>query len=314
MGLIAKIARAFCPSRGGRTDTEHVMNETFSIEFDGAAFDNHEIPAAALAQSLFAVDDLAKRAAKALYGKSASAEIRVKAGFKPGSFILDLVAACENHPSETIATVSVLVTISGGVVSTLKELYRLGKFSKGRRIETEPDGSNPDMTRVFNEFGQVMQFSNCTVNLYNQERTQSLLSRSTQTLDKEGVDSISIFDDSADAERVVISKSDREYFRQEEGTVLTDNETEVVLEVVGAMTNGSPKGWKFSEGEDGIEFVASVEDEEFLAKVRSREIKFENGTAIRAILRTTQTKTVRTRTNRVIVEVRELLSPALELF
>ena len=75
-----------------------------------------------------------------------------------------------------------------------------------------------------------------------------------------------------------------------------------------------PKGWKFSEGDDGIEFFAAVEDEDFLAKVRSREIKFENGTAVRAVLRTTQRKNIRTITDRTIVEIKEVISPSQNLF
>ena len=52
-----------------------IMNETFSIQFAGKAFDNHEIPASALAQSLLALDGLAKRTAEVVYGKDANAEI-----------------------------------------------------------------------------------------------------------------------------------------------------------------------------------------------------------------------------------------------
>ena len=54
--------------------------------------------------------------------------------------------------------------------------------------------------------------------------------------------------------------------------------------------------------------------EDFLAKVRSREIKFENGTAVRAVLRTTQRKNIRTITDRTIVEVKEVISPSQNLF
>lgn len=79
-----------------------------------------------------------------------------------------------------------------------------------------------------NEAGQVNYFNACVVNLYNQSRTQSLMSRVTQTLDQEGVESIAIFDTSDGETREVITKRDREYFRREEGIVLTGNEAEVI--------------------------------------------------------------------------------------
>lgn len=74
------------------------------------------------------------------------------------------------------------------------------------------------------------------------------------------------------------------------------------------------KGWRFSEGQDGIDFVASVEDEDFLGDVKSRKIKFENGTGIRAVLRTVQRKNIRTVTDRTIVEVKEVIPPSQCLF
>ena len=123
----------------------------------------------------------------------------------------------------------------------------------------------------------------------------------------EGAEHIKLSGDEARTE--IISKEDRRFFRQEEGLVLTDNESETLLEVVGPMLNGSPDGWKFSEGEDGMEFTANVADEEFLAAVRDRRIALVNGMTIRAIVRTVQRKRVRTRTDRTIVEVKEVCPP-----
>ena len=46
-----------------------------------------------------------------------------------------------------------------------------------------------------------------------------------------------------------------------------------------------------------------------LVSVREFPIKFENGTAVRAIVRTVQRKNIRTVTERSIEEVREVYSP-----
>ncbi len=67
------------------------ITETFFLEFEGEAFDGHRIPAAALAQSLLALDALARSAAEAAYGRGSSAEMSVRAGLKPGVFVIDLV-------------------------------------------------------------------------------------------------------------------------------------------------------------------------------------------------------------------------------
>lgn len=153
-------------------------------------------------------------------------------------------------------------------------------------------------------------FNQCAVTVCNNTRTLDQLSRLTQTLDSDGVDSVKFVADNSEPQ--VITRQDRVYFRQEEGLVLTDNEMESILEVVGPKLNGFPRGWTFSEGGDGVEFVADVEDEDFLAAVRDRKIVLENGTNIRAIVRTVQRKKVRTRTDRTIVEVKELFPPDRE--
>ena len=59
-----------------------------------------------------------------------------------------------------------------------------------------------------------------------------------------------------------------------------------------------------------MEFVANVEDEELLVAVRDRKIVLEHGSSIRAIVRTVQRRTTRTRTDRTIVEVKEVFPPS----
>lgn len=104
-------------------------------------------------------------------------------------------------------------------------------------------------------------------------------------------------------------KFNKMFFNQSSSCMLTDNRGTYILEIIRPMLNGSPDGWKFSEGEDGIEFTAAVEDDDFLAAVRDRKIILVNGSSIRAIVRTVQRKKVRTRTERTVVEVKEVFNP-----
>nr|DAH90118.1 MAG TPA: hypothetical protein [Caudoviricetes sp.] len=288
--------------------TSKIMTESFSIEFDGPAFDGHDIPAAALAQSLLALDGLAKRSAQALYGSSTNSELRVKAGFKKGSFIIDLII--EQFQANPLETTAAAVTVTGGVVGVLTGVIKMAKWAMGKKTKPLEEGDEQkEEIKVENEFGQVNVFNVNVVNIYNNSRTQSQLSRLTQTLDLDGAESIKIIDPNAEQgeQEEVITKSDRDILRHEEGIVLTDSESEIILDVIGPMLNGSGKGWTFSDGE--IEFVAVVEDADFLKKVKNSEIQMVNGTTIRAIVRTVQKKNVRTRTERTVVEVLEVISP-----
>ena len=74
-------------------------------------------------------------------------------------------------------------------------------------------------------------FNQCAVTVCNNTRTLDQLSRLTQTLDSDGVDSVKFVADNSEPQ--VITRQDRVYFRQEEGLVLTDNEAESILEIVG---------------------------------------------------------------------------------
>ena len=151
--------------------------ETFSIEFDGPAFDKHQIPAAALAQSLLALDDLAKRISDVAYGKEAEAEIKVNA-VKAGSFIVELYQECTATP---LAAAASAVTVLTGVGYTLKKLLQLGKWALGKKVKVvEDQATNPNVT-VENELGDRLQFDRCIVNIYNNNRTKPQLSRLTQT-------------------------------------------------------------------------------------------------------------------------------------
>ncbi len=284
-------------------------SERFFIEFNGKAFDEHEISASALAQSLLALDGLAQKVAETLYGKGVETQIKVQAGFRRGSFIADLITYCTNNPGNAVAVGAAAVSVvAGGVYPALKGLIRLGKFVFGKKAKVEGTPDPSGSVTVINETGSRKTFNANIVNVYNQGRTRIYLSRLTQTLDLEGSESIVFHSDAADDDEV-ITKEDRHIFRHEEGVVLTDNEGEVVLDVIGPIINGSGKGWRFSEGQDGLEFVADVEDEKFLQDVKDRKIKFENGTSIRAVMRTVQRRNIRTVTDRTIVEVRDVFLP-----
>lgn len=163
----------------------------------------------------------------------------------------------------------------------------MGKWAHGKKIREVGIEKNGCIL-VENTLGDTHVFNQYAVTVCNCTRTMDQLSRLTQTLGSDGVDSEKFVADNSEPQ--VITRQDRVYFRQEEGLVLTDNEAESILEIVGPKLNGSPRDWTFIEGEDGIEFVADVENEDFLAAVRDRKIVLENGTNIRAIVSTIQRK------------------------
>ena len=279
-----------------------VRQEAFSISFNGPAFDGHDIPAAALAQSLLALDGLSHRAAETAYGKSAAIEVKVKAGFRPGSFLIDLII---EHPAETVYVAAGAVTILSGVI-------KLARWAFGKKVSVQEPSAQENNVVVKNEAGSTCVVNQSVVALYASSRTQSQLSRLTQTLDMDGAESITLAGSGEESEPQTITREERRFFKQEDGIVITDNEREVLLEVVGPMLNGSPVGWKFAESDDAdtsLEFYANVEDETFLAEVKSGLHNFASGTSALVVLRTVQRKVQRTRTERTVVEVKNIYPP-----
>ena len=87
-----------------------------------------------------------------------------------------------------------------------------------------------------------------------------------------------------------------------------------ILSASGFLRNRSGNGWQFTECVAGFVFTSIVGDEAFLEDVKSRKIAFENGTSIRAVVRTVQRKNMRIVTARTIVEVKEVIPASANLF
>lgn len=120
------------------------IKESFVIDFDGTAFDKHEISASSVAQSLLALDALLQSVSKQLYGKQAVAEVKIQSGSHLGSFFVYLsIEYSDEDPTKTGAA-PVLKNIS--VVEVLKDLIRLNKFVLGK--SAKPKDQRPEEIRI----------------------------------------------------------------------------------------------------------------------------------------------------------------------
>lgn len=270
-------------------------HEQFTFTLDGEALKEHSISAKMLAQSLLGFDLIARNVAESLYNKSSYIDIKVKA-LREGSFNIDLIL----EYSKNIKTITDAIVSCGAVIFGI---IKLGKFLKGRCIkEQSEDKDNHNIVKVTNYYGEVLQFSKSTVKIFNKNNTKIQLDRITRTLDESGVDIIKI---SSGNEEESITKDERTYFKREDGSVITDEENTLVLEVINASLNGDPRGWRFYDGDH--EFSAIIEDEAFLRRVVEEKIAFKNGTQIEATVRFVQKRGSRITNERTILEVHQIL-------
>ena len=99
------------------------INKSFIIDFDETAIDKHAVPAYSVAQSLLSLLALLQSISKQLFGKQSVAEVKIKSGSHPGSFLVDL--SIEN-PDE--------------------DLIRLNKFVFGK--SAKPKDQHPEEIRI----------------------------------------------------------------------------------------------------------------------------------------------------------------------
>lgn len=99
------------------------INKSFIIDFDETAIDKHAVPASSVAQSLLSLLALLQSISKQLFGKQSVAEVKIKSGSHPGSFLVDL--SIEN-PDE--------------------DLIRLNKFVFGK--SAKPKDQRPEEIRI----------------------------------------------------------------------------------------------------------------------------------------------------------------------
>lgn len=99
------------------------INKSFIIDFDETAIDKHAVPASSVAQSLLSLLALLQSISKQLFGKQSVAEVKIKSGSHPSSFLVDL--SIEN-PDE--------------------DLIRLNKFVFGK--SAKPKDQHPEEIRI----------------------------------------------------------------------------------------------------------------------------------------------------------------------
>ena len=274
-----------------------VMHESFKIDFDGAAVERHEMHIGAVAEALIAFKSLAEQTNKIANGRTVDLDMRVRGGFHAGSFEIELVL---EYMQQSAAAVLPIVSGScGSVLSSVVNTVQLYRWAKGKDVEIVKPGEQESF--IQNTMGERNTFNNCTINLFANKGIKNSVDRLTSVLDDEGFDKILIGNKSL---QETITKDDRRYMKIESGTVISDNTAQVQLEVITSSNNGSAKNWRFYEGDGGLEFSATIEDETFLQDVKHHKYRVGSGDCLFVTLRTVQRRqTQRATTERTILEV-----------
>ena len=263
-----------------------MITEQFSIRFYGPAFERvearHDFSAHAVAQSLMALVDLTRLTAQTLLERKVEPQVSIRAGEKPGLF---LVTANYDETTFTWPESRERPKLWDGLAGLI-ELAKTGK----RLDNLSVSGTD------------VLVFYRAMVPLFHQEETLSLISRLTQTLDRPAVHGIQLLQDS---KTLTLTREHREVLRLNEGIILNEHTTDLILEVISVKLNGEADGWLFSDGV--MRFEARLEDKKFLQSIAAGETVLMSGMTINAQIRVRQKQTDRLVTERAIVKVKDVI-------
>lgn len=249
----------------------------FRVTYDGPALQAHDMDVRELAPALLALADLLKAANEDMFGDKADVRVSVRAGFKEGSFGIEMVFFQDLFTQltelftgkEASAAANAFTIISGigllgggGVIGALRWL-------RGRRIERI---ENRQDLAVIHTQDESLEIDLATLRLLKNKRLRTELRNVLRPLDAEGIDSVSITRGSAIGETIL--RGELDYFspRSDEDEPLSDSTTRgVILQIESAVFKEGNK-WRFTDGSRS--FYAAIEDPDFLARIASGEERF----------------------------------------
>lgn len=270
----------------------NTLSDLFEIIFDGEAVEDNSIDARDLAGSILSLGDLIDRASLLTEGSPRMA-LRVKSGFKPGSFevafeighkLIDLFSS-----KNTTAVVNILQILgfTGGVfglVQFIRKARRRNSDSSAKKeiltIERQ------ELITVHFDDGESMDVPQQVFRLYDDMKAREAAEKFVSPLKEEGIDEIRLRYQGE--ESVVISDQEVDYFDapDDSDTIKTENENQMILIITNISFIPGAK-WRVSDG-GATPFFVSILDEDFLNQVVEREILFGANDRLQVILRTTQ--------------------------
>lgn len=269
----------------------------FRIVYDGPALDNHEMDIRDLAPALIALSDVFEEAAKTLYGKKATINVKVNASFKAGSFGIDLLAsspswikqAVEFLSGDTVSATLNLITFLGltkvAGKQTSKGLLDLIKWIGPRKVKAIHKLPNRNVKIFIDDEEEV--FEEEVVELYKNYRLREALQDViAKPLEKEGIDSFAATTDNGKT-FITVTREESEYFYVDRpvDSILSENVAEKALQVINISFSEGNK-WRFSDG--SASFLAEITDENFLHDIDTMKLNFSKGDMLLADLKVTQ--------------------------
>ena len=260
----------------------------FHIVFTGPALTDGDTCVSALAYSLAATSDLIKTTNRKFNGDNVDIQINIKAGFKHGSFGIELTTfqsfiegllnlALSN---KTVASATLLSILGLNAKDTIKSLLAFIKNIRNRKINEST--TNGDTVIVGLNDGEALYTTTKVYALYEDIKIRQYLELAIVTpLDLEGIETFAC---GAPDKLFTINKSEKEFFRapKTEDELLEDETITTHVYPLNISFQETNK-WRLTDGT--TKFYAEILDNSFLEKIKMNEIAFRKDDSLRVKLK-----------------------------
>ncbi len=281
-------------------------SETFYIEYDGPALENHEMDVRELAPALVALADLFEHSSAILSPEQSKIALRVKGSFRSGSFGIELsvIHSIGNQilgflQNEYIVSAATLVSLLG--IAPIKDaigLLQLLKLTANCKIKAL---TNIDDSMVALEIERTVTSSNGNsessntkivvdkrvMSLYRDSSIREAISKVIyEPLSTDGIDEVKI-NNFENREVISVRDHEKEIFSPLNlvSETLGEFDTVVFLQIVTISFREDNK-WRFSKGQETI--YAEMLDKEFNEAIDRKDVQFGKGDILKVRLRTIQ--------------------------
>jgi len=260
----------------------------FHIVYSGPALTDGEISVSALAYSLTAISDLIKTTNQKFNGDEVDIQINIKAGFKHGSFGIELTTfqsfiegllnlALSN---KTVASATLLSILGLNAKDTIKSLLVFIKNIRNRQINEST--TNGDTVIVGLNDGDALYTTTHVYALYEDIKIRRYIERAIVTpLDLEGIESFSC---GRPDKLFTINNTEKEYFRAPKAAEeLIDDEIITTHVYPLSISFQETNKWRLTDGT--TKFYAEILDNNFLEKIKMNEVAFRKDDSLRVSLK-----------------------------
>lgn len=291
--LTARREQRFTPRMQTDLARKEDMREAFSVAYDGPAIQDGSMDIRDLAPALLALGALCEETSRVVYGDSATVLVRVRAGFKRGSFTVDLelVRTLRDSLLSVLHPSPAGVTMTAAVMGVLWRTIQLITWARGRPTKSAHELADGNVSITFGDGAQVT-VHNHVHRLYASEPARKEIARLVRPLERDGITVFGIPNADDGGIDALVKHADLPYCRASPATMdaspgvpSTDTEFEARYVITSPNFTKGTK-WRLSDGKQIHSF--SIEDDRFLEDVESHRVRFAKDDCIVARIRMRQ--------------------------